>query len=254
MKHLIPLLGTCVLVACAVDNPPEIDTIPFTVEGSYALRVTGGSGDLDIGPVAGRSCWLSGVGGFLKAGMSVRIREVAGDYHLQVSTGIDVRATVRCVNGTHTAEVSQDANGSIVIGAMQPGRRCFLTGLTGTRAGSDNWDLFFRSDDGFDITNDGASWSLTAHMRTFEANATGFARCFDGTTDESGVGTTVGSGSAAITLPMASDTGAACGLQTVKGVMHGTSDEGVFITRDPDTKQYFLTVYPERTGVAGCLK
>jgi len=253
MKLLVSMLGSSLLVACAVDDTPEVDTIPFTIEGAYALNVDGGTGDLDMGPIDGRSCFLTGVGGLLKSDVSIRIREVSGDYHLQISTAFYVRATARCVNGTHTTEVSQGTNGSTMIATMQPGRRCFLTGLTGSHVGNE-WITYYVPDDGFDITNDGTSWSLTAHMRSYEGVGTGYARCFDGTTDEGGVGLTVGSGSAAITEPMTSDTGAACGLQTLQGKMWGLTDDGIFITRDQTTKQYFLTVYPERTGVAGCVK
>jgi hypothetical protein len=250
---LLTILGSSLLVACAVDDPPEVDTIPFTIEGAYGLNVDSGSGDVDMGPVEGRSCFLTGVGGLLKSDVSIRIREVSGDYHLQISTFLYVRATARCVNGTHTAEVSTGTNGSTVIGAMQSGRRCFLTGLTGTHVGNESI-TYLEAGDGFDITNDGTWWSLTGYMQPYEGVGTGYARCFDGTTDEGGVGLTVGSGSAGITEPMTSDPGAACGLQTLRGALWGLTDQGIFITRDQTTKQYFLTVYPKRTGAAGCLK
>jgi hypothetical protein len=253
MKLFVTMLGSSLLAACAVDDAPEIDTIPFTIEDSYGLNVYNGTSDLDMGPIDGRSCFLSGVGGFLKSDVSIRIREVSGDYHLQISTSFNVRATARCVNGTHTTEVSQSTNGSTTIAAMQPGRRCFLTGLTGTHVGS-NWITYFVAGDGFDITNDGTSWSLKGHMASYEGEGTGYARCFDGVTDEGGVGLTVGNGSAAITEPMTSEAGAACGLQTIQGIMAGSKDDGVFITRDQTTKQYSLSVSPERTGVAGCMK
>jgi hypothetical protein len=63
---LVTMLGSSLLVACAVDDAPEVDTIPFTIEGAYGLNVDGGTGDVDMGPIDGRSCFLTGVGGLLK--------------------------------------------------------------------------------------------------------------------------------------------------------------------------------------------
>ena len=90
-------------------------------------------------------------------------------------------------------------------------------------------------------------------MESGEPSATGYARCFDGTTDEGGVGVRVAAGQSE-TIGMTSEPGAACGLQTLEGVIRGPSGDGVFIPRDPDTKQYSLTVDGNRYGVAGCIK
>jgi hypothetical protein len=251
MKKLVGLLGLTLLTACVDEAPSEPEPIAFSVEGAYSLT-THSSASLDLGPSSGRSCFLTGVGGWLKPDFSIRIRDVNGEYWLDVSTELVIKATARCVDGGHTAEVSQASGGSTVIAAMQPARRCFLTGLTSTYV-SGNFVNFYYPNDGFDITNDGSTWSLTARMESGEPSATGFARCFDGTMDEGGVGVRVGVGQSE-TIGMTSEVGAACGLQTLEGAIRGTTDDGVFITRDSTTKQYSLTVDDNKYGVAGCIK
>jgi hypothetical protein len=80
MNKLAGLLGLSLLAACVdgASAPAEPEPIAFSVEGSYSLT-THSSSKLDLGPSSGRSCFLTGVGGWLKPDFSIRIRDVDGE-------------------------------------------------------------------------------------------------------------------------------------------------------------------------------
>src|SRR5262249_46723452 len=107
MKRI--LAATIALAGCAVDpgqpldihieSDPGVGPIAFSSQSSYALW-TSHDATLDLGPIAGRTCFLSGVAGTIESlgiGQELRIDKQGADYQLTIVTEFPVKVWARCV-------------------------------------------------------------------------------------------------------------------------------------------------------------
>ncbi len=264
MKRILWCLAA--LAGCAVDpgepldihvegGDPGLPPIEFSSQGAYALWSNGGTATMDLGPIAGRTCFLSGIAGslaFLVEGQQIAIEQNGTDYQLRIQTEVPVKVWARCVNGPGTPEVQFHID-QTVVAPMQAGRRCFLTGLSMALYRKGQVVGFDSSADWVAITHDDTNWLLGASDDldlTFWANA----RCVDGTTTE---GTWFAQapdpGTATVDLPDVS--GETCGLTELRGYFESTDlTDGAFVTRDDTTNVLQLTATNGKRGEVGCVK
>jgi hypothetical protein len=250
----VPLVG-CVDPGepdAAAPDPDQVTGVSydFATGWSYSLKITGsnGPGVYDMGPTAGRVCYLAGVSGQMAndGAWSVGVYTSGANYQLRISTVVPAKAWARCVSGTGTAQVTlygDSPAGGVLAGAMQTGRRCFLTSLYDTTDTD-----FTHTADNVEIYNDDVNW----YLRRTGAGSLATARCVNGTADVFGIGTTAPA-NGSVATPIENVAGSTCGLQQLKGKLTGTTDDGVWISRE-DSGEFVANATNGKFIAAGCIK
>ncbi|WP_438036928.1 hypothetical protein [Sorangium sp. So ce204] len=221
----------------------------------------------DLASNADMTCFLSGVAGNLKSDGPGFFTAQAGvlnhDHNgrwLLSTRGEDddtkVKATTLCVPSiaNRTTEVDwSSGEAAKVLAPVTANRRCGLTQVM--NYGIDEWQA---SGDSVQVWNDGTNWYLGG-----TGNAIGWANCVD-VSPGTGIGgwtlIAPSSGTATHNLVQAIDHGTSplgtqCFLTGVGGRFRTNSwDDGVFVTYDPGTHWWKVTVSNGKTAHVMCIQ
>jgi hypothetical protein len=147
----------------------------------------------DLGPAAGRTCFMSGVAGYLttnnfpegdsQAGAGVYI-DASNHYRIYVDPAFTatLQTWARCANAAgQTAELTwRSGQPKTILAPVTANRRCFLTSLTTGRDGQFAHGAFQSTLDNVWVANDGVNWYVTGSV---DGLVWAKARCIDVTED-----------------------------------------------------------------------
>jgi hypothetical protein len=197
MKTTSTALVIAILSTGCLTEPTDLDDLdaPATASDGATLRDTRYA-TADLGPAAGRACFLSGVAGYLttagqpetgsQTGAGAVLDLMTNHWQLYVdpaSAGATLQASARCAPAAHlTAEVTwRTGDHPQLLAPVTATRRCFFTELTTGRDGEYPRGAFQSEHDGVWIDNDGTDWYI-------DGSASGLlwaaARCIDVTGDD----------------------------------------------------------------------
>lgn len=230
---------SCVLVSACVASEAEEDGVDlsetdqaFTGNWNYSWGDTKFS-TADLGSAVGRTCFMSGVAGYLtvnnfpegdsQAGAGVYV-DANNHYRIFVDPAFEatLQTWVRCVNVSGTTEQTWRAGQpKKLLGAVTANRRCFITKLTTGRDGSFPHGAFNTTSDNVWVTNDGSNWYI-------DGNVFGLvwvsARCIDVTQDLGQFWGYSIPGNTSVWPLVQATNGATCGLTQVSGQLNSPND------------------------------
>lgn len=217
----------------------------------------------NIGTSTNRTCFMSGMTGNIipagstgQTGVGLRIN-ASNDYELYVdSDGGALGVYARCVNTAagRTAEVQwRTGDAAKLLGAVSPGRRCFLTRITTSNAYPSEGGRGFKSNaDYVRVWNDGANWYLGGVQ---SGVVWARARCIDVSSDHGHWKWQAGDPGTRYDELAYNPGGVTCLLTGVGGHFDKNDwVDGAFVSYDSGINQFFMNTKNGKSGWANCVK
>jgi hypothetical protein len=208
---------------------------------------------LDLGLVAGQTCFLAGVWGNLQPAGSysqVQVLQSDGHWGLQiVPSGHPLGGTAVCVPGTMVKTGSWSSGQPEVSLGSGATRRCFLSGVINT-------DGFTASSDFVQVRKVGSTWFLGGNMpssKTVRAVAT----CVDVPAAANDFGLVVSDGGSFLNVPIQDNNpwGWACGIKKLGGHFTTNSyNDGVWIGYNNGISMWELNAVNGKQVATDCVK